>query len=207
MVKMDKHNLIDIYKIAVEEETHFLDMHQSRVKFFLGIVSALLAGTVAGLFKSTLWYEFALMSLGPILIAFTCFVSMKGVFRLYQRFLEAVTVRAKIEQQLGMTLPLPNTTKNDYWSNEPVIAPRHLKSRREHPTSEKWLEQITKQGYNSWTDKFFLGGYLLAAVLLIIIVLLSFNADQLNVKKNAQEKLSVSLSSPIDVNITIREVN
>jgi len=161
-------------------------MHQGRVKFFFGVMSGIVAGTLAGLYKATLWYHFALMSLGPVLIFFTCSISIRGVFQLYQRFLEAVSVRAKIEQQLGMTQPLPKVTENDYWLGEPIIAPRHFDSRNMHATSKEWVEAHSNQGYHLWTIRLFRGGQVLAFALLLVIVALSFNAYKDKANKGLQ---------------------
>ncbi len=103
MMDMKNNNLLKLYELAINEEHHFLEAHQSRVAFYTGIVSALAAGTVAGLFQVTEWYHLLALCVGPLLIFVVSSIAIKGTLRLYQRFLEAVTTRAKIEQELGLT--------------------------------------------------------------------------------------------------------
>ncbi len=100
---IDKNNTLELYKIIINEQIEYLKMRQNRVKFFMGITSGLVAGTVTGIFKSTEWFHFALMLLGPIMIIAVCNISKKSVFRLYQLFLETVTMRAKLEQLMGLS--------------------------------------------------------------------------------------------------------
>ena len=185
-------SLVDLYKVFVDEETKFLEMHQGRVKFFLGITSGIVAGTIAGIYKSTLWYQFALMSLGPVLIFFTCSISIEGVFRLYQRFLEAISVRAKLEQQLGLTKTLPLMSEEDYWPGEPIVAPRHFDSRKKYSTSKEWIEAHSNHGYHLWTVRLFRGGQVLALVLLAVIVFLSVHTYKSSHVKQVTSSQEVS---------------
>ena len=143
-----KTDFIELYKIFTDLETKFILMHQDKVKFFIGIISALTAATITGLYKSELWQHFALTIFGPILIILICFISKKSVLRPYQRFLEAISAKAKIEQQLGMTQSLPTISEDDYWKNEPITAPRHLESRRGYDNSESWVKALSKKGYH-----------------------------------------------------------
>jgi len=36
------------------------------------------------------------------------------------------------------------------WGSEPIVAPRHLISREEYQTSEKFINDKLGKGYNSW---------------------------------------------------------
>ena len=176
---IDKINILYLYKLYVDEELKFINMHQDRVKFFTGLLSGLVAGTVAGLLKSIEWYHFALMTLGPILIIIISWIAEKSISRLYQRFLETVTVRAKMEQVMGLT-HRPEELDNipdAYWSQEPFVATRHLKSRkRKFNNSQEWVEAHLKQGYNRWTYILFRGSQVLGLVLLLAIMFLAWKS-------------------------------
>jgi len=175
-----KGNTLDLYKVVVDEELKLISMHQDRIKFFTGLLSGLVAGTVAGLFKSEYWYHYALMGLGPVLIIVACHIAEQSIFRLYQRFLEAVTVRAKLEQLLGMAeSPMELDQVSDpYWAEEPIVAPRHLESRKRYKTSGEWLQAHFDKGSHRWTIRLFRGGQALGAVLLVLVSLLAWSKYQ-----------------------------
>ena len=150
---MESEKLLKLYELAINEEHHFLDQHQSRVAFYSGILSALVAGIVAGLFHASEWYHVAILCAGPVLIFTISTIAMDGTFRLYQRFLEAITIRAKIEQELGLTISSSgNVTGSDfYWRSEPIIPLRHIESREGCESSDAFIKQYSTKGYHLWT--------------------------------------------------------
>ncbi len=151
-MKIQDRNLIDLYKIYVEEEHYFLAEHQKRVSFYTGIITAIVTGLGVGLWKSTQWFHYTLIALGLFGLIVICELACKGCFRLYQRFLEAIIVRAKFEQYIGLTDKLYYDDQNDkYWDGESIIASRHIRSRLKYDTSERWQKAHNQKGYHLWT--------------------------------------------------------
>ena len=63
MTGTEHEELFKLYEFAVNEEHHFLDAHQNRIAFYSGILSALVAGTVVGLFQASEWYHLQFFAL------------------------------------------------------------------------------------------------------------------------------------------------
>jgi len=159
MVGMGNEELLKLYELAINEEHHFLDAHQNRVAFYSGILSALVAGTVAGFFQASEWYHLAFLCIGPVLIFVVSTIAIDGTLRFYQRFVDAVTVRAKIEQELGLTeeRSVNTNVSGSYWQSEPIIPPRHIKSRKESESSDAFIKKHLTKGYHLWTIRWFRG--------------------------------------------------
>lgn len=146
-----------LYELAINEEHYYLDAHQSRIAFYSGILSALVAGIVVGLFKASEWYHLAILCIGPLLTFAVSTFAIEGTFRLYQRFLEAVTIRAKIEQALGLTERRSGNAdgSDSYWLLEPIIPSRHIESRKAYETSDAFIKEHATKGYHLWTVRLF----------------------------------------------------
>lgn len=157
-MKIEENNMMELYKIFVDEEHYFLDEHQKRVAFYIGIITAIMTGIGAGLWKAVQWFHFAIIAFGAFALFIICELAYKGCFRLYQRFLEAIIVRAKLEQYIGFTenINYSDEKNNIYWNGESMIAPRHIDSRLEYKeSSKKWQKMHNKKGYQLWTISLF----------------------------------------------------
>lgn len=171
----DKEDYLKVYELIMKEEQHFLEAHQTRVKFYMSIISVLMAATVAGVMKATIWYHFIILTAGPILSLLASSIASDGTFRLYQRFLESVTMRAKLEQVLGFTkIPqFDSSIENLYWQNEGIVAPRHIESRKEFDSSKSFLEKFSRKGYHHSTKMLFRGFQVLSVLFLFSLIGLS----------------------------------
>jgi len=149
--------LLKLYKLAIDEEHHYETAHHERIAFFSGFLSALVTGTGFGLLQASEWYHFALLCVGPILIFAVSAIAIDSAFRGYQRFLEAVTVRAKIEQKLGLTSTQRSeaSAPDFYWQSEPIIPHRHIESRRKHESSKSFIDAHATKGYHFWGRRLF----------------------------------------------------
>jgi hypothetical protein len=157
---METENLMKLYELAVNEEHYYVDAHQDRIAFYMGLITAIVAAIGAGLLQASEWYHFAALCIGPALIFVVSKNARSGITRFYQRFLETVTIRAKIEQELGLTQQSSSNLNAThlYWASEPIIAPRHVNSRRTYESSETFVKEHLKKGYHSITMRLF-GGF------------------------------------------------
>lgn len=145
---MDKKELLEIYKIVVEEEHYFLKEHQNRISFYVGILTALIGGIIAGFFYSEKWFHFALLMLGAIAMIYICKIAKLGTKRMYQRFLEVITMRAKVEHHLGMASSDKTENSKSWVEIEPLVTKRHLENRADCRTSKDWVNKYLKESKN-----------------------------------------------------------
>ncbi|MBN1391794.1 MAG: hypothetical protein JW947_03215 [Sedimentisphaerales bacterium] len=179
--------LLELYKLTIEQENYFLSEHQHRVAFYIGLISALLAGTVAGVFQSYeyKWYYFLLLLLGPISIAVVSCIAIKGADRLYQRFLESITMLKKVEHDLGLAKRRDGnpSEEGDWIANETFTTERHRLSIG-GLSSYKWVQshmrfslanngKRKKRNYNGIAVFLFKATYLLAIILSVAILIIS----------------------------------
>ena len=171
---LENDKILKLYELSVNEEHYFLDAHQSRATFYSGFISALVVGTVAGLLRANDWKQLVAICAGPILIFIISKIALKGCFRFYQRYIETVTIRAKIEQELGLTrCQLDNTDETDfYWQSEPIIPFRHINSRKTYNTSDDFIKQFIDKGYQHCTKVLFWWFQILSIVIFFWILYL-----------------------------------
>ena len=171
---MQKSELIKIYELSIQEEHYFLDAHQARVRFYTSIVSVLMGATVAGAMRATQPHDFLFLSIGPLLAFLTAWIALDGTYRLYQRFLESVTVRAKIESELGLTKErAAEEGCEESWACEPIVPNRHIKSRNKYQTAEDFVDESSRTGYHFLTRRLFRMVQLLTAVMLVGLLVMA----------------------------------
>ncbi len=142
--------------LVIYEEHHFLEAHQKRVDFYSSIVTAILAATILGAMKAEHAYHYLLLMTSPVLVFSISLIAKDGTFRIYQRFLETVSIRAKVEQATGLTLPMVELDgKHEYWHGETFIPKRHIKARGIAKSSEEFVNNNRKAGYYRASCKLF----------------------------------------------------
>ena len=170
---IEAEKFLKIYELIINEEHHYLKEHQTRISFYSGMITAFIAGIIAGIFQASEWFHFAILLVGPISIFSISKIAIDGAFRSYQRFLESITIRAKIEQELGLVNPRSSKreTLDSYWQSEPIIPIRHIKSREKFESSESFIENRKTKGYHLWTKRLF---YIFQGVSILMFVVLVY---------------------------------
>lgn len=147
-----------LYPHCLKEEQFHLDEHQKRISFFAGLVSAVFAATVAGTLNASEAHEYLLLIAGPFLIVALSIFASQATRRFYNRFLETVAQRAKLEHDLGMY----DHRHGDSWVQQEALVPtRHQQSRlfkRPFPTAQgmRPADYGTSQAF---VDGHIAGGY------------------------------------------------
>lgn len=172
---LDKADFIDLYKISIEEEHRELATHQTRIAFITGVISALFPALFIGIIYAKESYEFLFLCGGPVLIGGLAAVGRSISKQSYERFLSAITYRAKLEQKLGLTnQPHLSVVPTDaYWANEPFVPTRHLSSRSstKYPGSADWLEDHLNTGYNR-SVQYLLNGTIFGSFIVLVALIL-----------------------------------
>jgi len=160
-----------LYELYINEEYKYIDAHQDRLKFYMSFISGLFAAIIAGILNSTNKIDFISLLIGPVVIIVLSSFAKKSIHRQYNRFLETVTQRSKVEKLLGLTSPLiPETESESNWDKEPIIFERHLKSRSDFISSKDFVDKNVDKGYNKISKRLLFSVQVLAIVLLIILV-------------------------------------
>jgi hypothetical protein len=166
------------------------------VAYITGLISVLFGSVYLGYNQASRGHHLLLLIVGPVLIIMIAQIGVKVSRQVYERFLDAITMRAKIEQLLGLTKAPANSVTNSpqggpdkldvntfskYWENEPIVPTRNLISRnRIGPDIEQelrsegsyaWTKEKLGKGYNANVIKLF-RGFQLVSVLVIVMVLL-----------------------------------
>lgn len=174
-MEMKTEQVLQLYRLSVEEMRKYADIYHARIVWFTSILTAVIAATIAGLMKASIWYEYAIMIVCPLLIVGVTKIARHAIDHCYEVFLISVTVRAKYEQMLGLTYP-PHykvDSSDSYWINESLVAPTHMKSRKEfQASSEQWIRARLKDGDQTWANRFFVGGEIVGWLLIIVIGIL-----------------------------------
>ena len=169
----DKKRATELYKICVEEEHYFLAEHQKRIAFYIGLLSAVLTLTIGGLLKATAWYHFAILVLGGLLLVAVSSIAKAGTRRIYQRFLETVTTRAKLEQDLGFSQER-SQGEGGWVMTEPFSPVRHSKSRTEKKwkTSKEWVDSHLnkKDNYHGVSRRLFSTVFWIGIALIVVAI-------------------------------------
>jgi hypothetical protein len=169
---MDREELLKLYASSVEEELRWTASHQERVTFYSGLLNAIVAGIGFGLFQASQWQHFGALAVGTAILYIVADNAKGGTFREYQRLLEAIVFRAKIEQELGLTKERTSDTEasNRYWANEPFIPSRHIQSRIESGSSQEFVQKYSDKGYQGLTNSLFDKFRILSAVMFLVFL-------------------------------------
>jgi hypothetical protein len=170
-------DLLKLYEIVVEEEHHFTKTYQERLAFYSGLITALIAATVAAAFQASEWYHFAALCAGPVLLLVVSTSGHRATFGLYRRFLEAVTMRAKIEQEMGLTEPRPvrGDATNTFWASEPIVPTRQLEYRKRRESSKEFVNELLKKGHQEVASLLFRTVAAVSLLMLAALLLLTYN--------------------------------
>lgn len=148
---------LKLYELTLDEHHFYNQAHHRLINLYIGILSALVTATGVGFLQAAEWHHYAFLCLGPILILAVSRIAKEGVFREYQRLLETITVRAKIEQELGMTTRRENDRGGPdlYWKSEPIIPRRHLLARHKHESSQTFMDEYNRKGLQHSAESLF----------------------------------------------------
>lgn len=193
---MERQDLLKLYEVSVDEEHRWTDSHQARVAFYAGLVTTILAVIGAGVSQANLWQHFVVLGIGSGVLTMIAQGAKEGTFREYQRLLSAIITRAKIEQELGLTEPLlgagHNTIKR-YWPDESLVSRRHFDSRKKHDTSELFMQENERGGYQKEIERLF-HRFELLGLLMMLVCFAAATSKAISVV-NGMEKPKISVQT------------
>ncbi len=167
-------DLKELYKETLQEQRYFSEDHNKRIVGFTGLISAITFATLAGFLKVSQPLHYLALLLGPVAMFTVSQVALEAIKGLHRRWLECISMRAKIEYRLGLMNPSSGPTEKplDYLRCEPLVPPRHIEDFEKHQSSQNWLDMAEGQGYQKHVTFLFKGvrGMSIALFLLILNV-------------------------------------
>jgi len=169
--KQETYDLFGLLELYVKE-THFqVQEHQKRIAFFSTLASAIVIATVAALTRVEDVVDHLALIVGPLMVFAVAQFGEGSSFRFYQRFLEVLSTRYKIEQSLNMhNSTWSNHISESCWKDEPLIPIRHVISEREFATSAAFVQGLSEHGYQKYAKHLFVTYKIISVILLIILV-------------------------------------
>lgn len=146
--------MLSLYKIAAEDERHFIRMYQTRTSFYMGIVMAI---TTAGIALFVALYgevPTAHILLGGSFLTTALFLICKNakinLRRTYKRFLESITYRAKLEYLLQLMLPINSISGSNKfeWEKEGLLPDTNIYNALAVDSSEEFIEHYLESGFH-----------------------------------------------------------
>ena len=186
-IQISNDTLLELYKVHLKEQISHLDFHFKYRNYYTTILSALLTLFVGGMLQ---YYKEPFAVVLPFFILFfTILLSEMGkktIDRYYRRFLESVTILAKIQNALGLDTGIKIKSKHtqDLWTSDKQIIPdRWVDDRtgesvnKEYKRSEKFISDRMHRGDNQYAHWIFTIFEIVSGILTVssILLLLQFH--------------------------------
>lgn len=151
---LEPDDLWKLLQIAVDEEYMYIKENQNRTALYAGFVMTILGASVAGTMEAKASFHWYILAAGPVVAGVLSFIGIKSAGRFYQRFLEALSIRAKVEADLGLAdrPPPAIAAVRPYWANKPYAAPRWLEGRRKPEWEDEDGTTPEVDGVQRWID-------------------------------------------------------
>ena len=173
---MDKKEAFGFYKLIRSEEISWLNLRRQYSQQYLTLISAIFAISLGAFyqFKNDPLLVIA-VTLGPLLNILLCITAIKMCNRFYRRFLEGITIQAKIESLLGLDNQREKNQKDaaihSFPDDKYYLPDRWLKSRKQR-SSLDFVNEHMGSGSNRYVQlSFWL--LLIANIVLIIGIIIS----------------------------------
>ena len=172
---MEDKNLLKLYDIYYGEGLTLFKGYEQRLSFYTYLLFVIAGGIASAFLSVGLKINFfVVFALGIILIIGISEMAIWSLKRLYDQLLENITVRAKIEYDLGL---VENRKEKgvesdpwDGWIPEPYIIHRYINNRGNYKSSEHFTECEGSRGYQHKITLLIRGIYIFLIVLLILSI-------------------------------------
>lgn len=134
---MNDKRALELYRLAREDEISWLNLYRQYSQQYFALVAALFGVSLGAIyhFRNEPWFSIAII-VGPILGALLSIIAVKTCDRFYQRFLESVTIQAKLEPLVGVT------EKRSISADSPQLTPFPDDV---HYIPERWFESRSQR--------------------------------------------------------------
>ncbi len=175
-MKLDNGDLLALFKTVVDEQYLNSKMYFDYAKWFLGANTAIFAAVFAGFLKSSVPSHYVVLCIGFLIVIGVSQIAIETTWRFYKRFLEVVSVRAKLEHALGLTDQRNTGEKNEsqWWEKEPIVFTNDIREREKYSSSYGWFKGQTDGGVRQHIRLLFRTFQWVSVLLIVALVLYSF---------------------------------
>lgn len=147
-IELEKDDLFELYRICLDEIAKLNATYNNRVDRITSIIALVFGGLAAGFFQVSDSYQYWVLLIGPAMIFGLAEIGLYLCFHTRRFIIEQITVRAKIEQLLGLcrkdAFDLP---PGSYWSDEAIVPSRYIDDRNRFDSSSDWVAVRTGQRF------------------------------------------------------------
>lgn len=144
---------LDLLKLFSEEEKYWLKEHHSRATYYTGLMTTITGAVLFGFFNAKTDIHYASVAVASAIMYFLARAAPEAMHRMYCRYLEAITMRAKMEQIMGLhQLAARDAT---FWPGEGLIPRRYIVARETHKDSMEFVTKNSHLGYQRITERVF----------------------------------------------------
>jgi len=168
-----------LYEQNLDEERYYLTKHYMYLNLYIGLLSALVTAMGVGFLSAREWYHFLLLCVVPVLVIKISDVGKENAFRAYQRFMETISVRAKLESDLGLLEPRAisgndGKVQQNWWESEPLVDTRYLASRARYSSSRDFVTGESRKGAQRLAERLLSVFKYVAVASLVLLLATSF---------------------------------
>ena len=170
---MEKEIAFDFYKQIKDQEISWLNLHRQYSQQYLTLISAILAISIGAIYQfKNEPFIILVVIIGPLLNIIFCITAIEMCNRFYNRFLEGISIQAKIEPLLSI-YNLRDKNKGDDdnfpFPDDIYYLPARWVESRIEDNSLDFIEKNMKSGANQYVQFSF---WLLLFVNIVLIAII-----------------------------------
>ena len=147
---MDESKALEIYKMIKGEETMWLNLHRQYSQQYFTLIAAIFATSLLATyhFRGEPWLTLIVL-IAPIVNILLSVTAIRMCNRFYQRFLEGITIQAKLEPLIGLTGPRPDEIEasRSFPEDKHILPERWLTGRKQGKAAD-FVQQKMGGGSN-----------------------------------------------------------
>jgi len=165
---LSEKTLLELYKVTVEEQRRQDDDHRRNAQVLLGVLTALI-GVIGYLYDKQDGARPLILIVGGLFVFVLAFLGWWAHIHDYERVHKTVSVRAKLEGDLGMESPVVREGASR-WPSDPYIHPgdREARDKAKPEGADSWYAELICQRWwkcwQSWLFYFFMTAGLVAII-------------------------------------------
>lgn len=198
---MDESRAFEIYKIIRGEEAIWLNLHRQYSGQYFTLIAAVFGASLAAIyyFKGEPWLLAVLIA--PMLNILLCCTAIRMCDRFYQRFLEGITIQAKLEPLVGLIEPRPEAgeaSEDSPFPQDKYILPERWLDSRQQPRAFDFVKENMGVGANRvvrWSFRLLIAANVLLAIAIAAMTVLALATHTANeVGRNATTTTEILIS-------------